>query len=208
MYHFLFCILGLYISAVFGSEEKVPDVSQSPRAITLMHLNSSATILCSTTKQQPIGLYLKRRFSGDRDVLYLRVENGKATINREFTNRVLVQGDCCDYQLQLSSLKVEDTDSYYCKWILMDNDKGDVNYFPSHETVIVVRERNPEEGCHQHQLYHIFFILSLIVCTALLFVFIIMLIRRCTMRKQSYRPWRGSHHVCYHQRPQPVHPNN
>uniref|UniRef100_A0AAY3ZWV5 Immunoglobulin V-set domain-containing protein n=1 Tax=Denticeps clupeoides TaxID=299321 RepID=A0AAY3ZWV5_9TELE len=111
----------------------------SPRAITLMHLNSSATILCSTTKQQPIGLYLKRRFSGDRDVLYLRVENGKATINREFTNRVLVQGDCCDYQLQLSSLKVEDTDSYYCKWILMDNDKGDVNYFPSHETVIVVR---------------------------------------------------------------------
>ncbi|KAM9410883.1 uncharacterized protein ACWYII_025809 isoform 2-T2 [Salvelinus alpinus] len=63
------CVLGLLCTPAVLTWT----VSQSPSAVSLMKVNSSAEILCSTSLPDPTGLYLMGRFHDNRDVLYLSI---------------------------------------------------------------------------------------------------------------------------------------
>lgn len=127
-------------------------VSQSPSAVALMKVNSSAEILCSTSLPDPTGLYLRGRFHNNRDVLYLSIADravGRTTIHNGFRGRVTVVSDqdqevkrCCDFTLRLSQLGVEDTDSYYCSWRYYDTKGKVLVQRHSNGTIIIVRGTN------------------------------------------------------------------
>lgn len=72
-----------------------------------------------------MGVYLHRGFHDNKDVMYLQMENGqitKETTSVDFTGRIQISHNPWvegghGFTWQLSQLRLEDTDWYYCKWL-------------------------------------------------------------------------------------------
>ncbi|KAJ8363602.1 hypothetical protein SKAU_G00124330 [Synaphobranchus kaupii] len=192
------CVLALLSTPARAAES--PAVFQSPKAISLTEVNSTAEIQCRTTLMNPMGLFLKRRFSKEMEVLYLSLTGRKININQEYKHRLSVSGVCCDYTLQLSQLGVKDTDGYYCVWSRLDSQSLRLETYESADTIIIVRERDPKEDCNRiHTLQHILFLLSVTVSAVVVCVFLGVLVWWCTRTKEKYRPataYQGRHHLC------------
>lgn len=93
--------------------------------MSLLEVNSSFEITCSTMFSEPSGLSLHRGFHGNEQIIYLNIKEGnitKITSSENFEGRINVVHDQqiqsgYGLRLQLSLLKVEDTDWYYCRWL-------------------------------------------------------------------------------------------
>lgn len=123
--------------------------SQEPSSMSLMGINSSVEITCSTSLPDPMGVYLHRGFHGDEDAVYLDLEKGKvekATVAPEFKGRIDVSSDQqikdgFRFTFQMSRLELTDTDYYYCRWIFLKTTK--LEDLSSSGTVIIVKgEKN------------------------------------------------------------------
>ncbi|XP_031424457.1 uncharacterized protein LOC116220653 isoform X2 [Clupea harengus] len=213
-FYFLRVSAFLCTSLAVASKGPSVQVSQSPRVISLMRLNSSAEISCSATVRlqgvELYGLALKRRFSGDRSVLYTTMIQSVQTLHDDFKDRLSVTGDCCDFTIKLSSLKVEDTDGYYCSWQILDKN-GEFHNQESNYTTIIVRERDPEEPCNRpgKQLHRLFLGLSVVACAVMFLIFTGALIWRCSLSKGRYDTQQSSQHELHHhhrRRPAPPPP--
>lgn len=72
-----------------------------------------------------MGVYLHRGFHYKKDVMFLHMENGqvtKETTSMDFKGRIQVSHDPWvegghGFTWQLSQLRQEDTDWYYCEWL-------------------------------------------------------------------------------------------
>ncbi|XP_071397617.1 uncharacterized protein [Centroberyx affinis] len=174
-------------------------VSQNPPAISLMRVNSSAEILCSTSLSDPMGLYLLGYFHGDRSVVYVSLVEGrvtKKTVHLGFADRVDVvpdpgTGPGCGFTLRLSPLGPEDTDVYYCRWSYFNTHTSTEESLESNGTVVIVRERDPQEQCNGHVMDLIVIVLSMTTFIIVLFVFTGAMILKCTRFKKHYRPARA-----------------
>lgn len=174
-------------------------VSQDPVSISLMRINSTAEIKCSTSLSDPMGLYLHRSFHSKGDIVYLALDKGQVTKNtttEEFTDRIHVAPDQqiregYGFTMQLSLLGLEDTDLYYCSWSYFESETSSHKALPSAGTIIIVRETDPQEQCRDHILDLILIALSVTAFAAVLFLFIGVLIVRCKRFKKHFRPARG-----------------
>ncbi|XP_067101703.1 uncharacterized protein [Osmerus mordax] len=176
-------------------------VVQSPGALSFNGPNSSAEILCSTSRPNPMGLYLRGRFRGNRLVAYLDM-NDKAVIRTsveaEFRGRLVVVEQpavkrCCTVALRLSWLRVVDTDSYSCTWMYFDSDTSSPLEFRSKGSVIIVRERDPNKPCLDGFVMDlILIVLSLLAFVIAFFVFIGALVWKCTRKRRQFMPGRAN----------------
>ncbi|XP_041818563.1 uncharacterized protein LOC121624761 [Chelmon rostratus] len=197
--HWWSCVLGLLCmpaEVILNTST----VSQDPSAISLVRVNSSTEITCSTSFPDPMGFYLHRGFHENRDVVFLDLENGqvnKISTAAEFVGRVRIasnwqtgKGDGFNYGfiLQLSLLRSEDTDWYYCSWIYFKPETADLEKLSSIGTAIIVRDY--QEQCKTHIGDLIFIALSVTAFTIVLFLFIGALIVRRRRFKKRFRPAR------------------
>ncbi|XP_048869291.1 uncharacterized protein LOC125741868 isoform X2 [Brienomyrus brachyistius] len=84
--HWIYLLGFFSIQAVCSwSEQNL--VLQSPKAISLMKVNSTANIRCYSTMHNLVGLYLKRRFYGNTDIIYVSLSNMKININKMYQHR-------------------------------------------------------------------------------------------------------------------------
>lgn len=109
-------------------------------------VNSSTEIKCLILHSDPMGVYLHRGFHGNKDVMYLQMENGqvtKKTTSVDFTGRIQVSHNPWEgghaMTWQLSQLRLEDTDWYYCEWLYPCSKTLVTN--TSIGTIVVVRGR-------------------------------------------------------------------
>ncbi|KAJ8399743.1 hypothetical protein AAFF_G00408480 [Aldrovandia affinis] len=207
------CVLGLLSTPAVATRAESLVVSQSPKAISLVKVNSTAEIQCRTNLLNPIGLYLKRRFSKEMDVLYLSLAAHKINVNPEYKHRLSVKGQCCDYTLHLSQLGLKDTDGYYCRWSTLNSESGSLMTYESTDTIIIIRERDPYEDCNRSPILHqILFLLSVTASVVAFCVFVGVLAWWCTRTKESYRPARmyhQHHSLCpQHSNQQHIYPIN
>lgn len=94
-----------------------------------------------------MGVYLHRGFHDNKDVVYLQMEKGqvtKQTTSVDFTGRILVSHSPLvegghAFTWQLSQLRLEDTNWYYCKWLYPESKTLVTD--TSIGTIIVVRGR-------------------------------------------------------------------
>lgn len=116
----------------------------------MREVNSSFDIICSTMFSEPSGVSLRRGFHDNEQIIFLNIEEGnitKTTSNENFEGRINVVRDQqiksgYGLRLQLSLLRLEDTDWYYCHWLQIkptgaveDNNQGVI--------VIVRGEKKP-----------------------------------------------------------------
>ncbi|XP_048102355.1 uncharacterized protein LOC125296470 [Alosa alosa] len=178
--------------AVAASNGPSLKVFERPKVITLMQLNASAEISCSTTVHpQPgrglHGLSLKRYFSGNEVVFYQHMVDKTQTVHRDFEGRISVtqkSSDCCEFTFQLSLLREEDTNGYYCSWVTFNENEVETSSLDSNYTLIIVRERDPEELCTRpsgNQLQRLFLGLSGVVCAGMFLISAGALIWRCLL---------------------------
>lgn len=108
-----------------GEAVNIHPASHPSLSIFLVKVNSSTEIICSTPLSELFGVYLQRGFHGNRDVMFLDMENGtvaKKTTAADFAGRIHVAPnpevkEGYGFTWQLSLLKMEDTDWYYCRWM-------------------------------------------------------------------------------------------
>uniref|UniRef100_UPI0037E76C5C uncharacterized protein n=1 Tax=Semicossyphus pulcher TaxID=241346 RepID=UPI0037E76C5C len=192
--HWWSCVLGLLCMSgeVILSAEIV---SQDPLSISLMRVNSSAEITCSTSLPDALGFSLYGQFN-NRNIVYLNLDNGvvtKTTIAAEFTGRIQVApaqqiSEGQGFSLQFSLLGLGDTDVYYCSWsYLTPRTRTEVTQ-TGKGTIILLREKAPKEQCKYHILDHIIIALTVTACTVVLLFFIGALIVRCNRFKMKFRP--------------------
>ncbi|KAF1374228.1 hypothetical protein PFLUV_G00247470 [Perca fluviatilis] len=194
--HWWNCVLGLLCMPA-NVMLSTWTVSQDPSSISL-RVNSSAKITCSTSLPEPMGLSLKRAFHDKRDIVFLSLKNGlvtKYTIVEEFVGRINVAPDQqiragYGFTLQLSLLGQEDTDLYYCSWIYFKSETANIETLPSNGTIIIVKERDPQEQCRDHiwDLILIAFSVTALIVLSFLFAGVIV---RCKRFKKNFRPARA-----------------
>ncbi|XP_048869290.1 uncharacterized protein LOC125741868 isoform X1 [Brienomyrus brachyistius] len=194
--HWIYLLGFFSIQAVCSwSEQNL--VLQSPKAISLMKVNSTANIRCYSTMHNLVGLYLKRRFYGNTDIIYVSLSNMKININKMYQHRHSVTGQCCDFTFHLSQLTVEDSDSYYCNWTQINTQKMDAVTYQSEDTIIIVRERDPKEDCKRNvTMYRILILLGFTGLVIIVCVLIGVMLWCCTRTKRTYSPKRSHNQFC------------
>ncbi|XP_034717288.1 uncharacterized protein LOC117937423 [Etheostoma cragini] len=211
--HWWSCVLGLLCMPA-NVMLSTWTVSQDPSSISLMRVNSSAKIKCSTSLPEPLGLYLKSGFHDMRDIVFLSMENGlvtKNTTDPEFAGRINVAPDQqiregYGFTLQLSLLGQEDTNVYYCYWKYFKLDTAVIETLPSIGTVIIVKETDPQVQCGDHIWDLTLIAFSVTAFTVLIFLLFRGLVRRKQFKK-NFRPARAGkppgvnrpQRVCPHQ---------
>ncbi|XP_042364378.1 uncharacterized protein LOC121959222 [Plectropomus leopardus] len=196
--HWWSCVLGLLC---MHAEVTLSTwtVSQEPSSISLIKVNSSFKITCSTSRPDPSGFYLHRRFHGKKDVVYLSLDNGevtKNTITADFLGRIHVTREQQinkghGFTLHLSLLGVMNTDFYYCSWKYLKSETATVDTLSSNGTIIIVTERDPHELCRSPILDLVFIALSVTAFTIAMILLIGTLIARCKRFKKQFRPARA-----------------
>ncbi|KAF6723075.1 hypothetical protein FQA47_000276 [Oryzias melastigma] len=145
------CLFGLLCVHAEGTRWTA---SQSPASIRQVEINSSVEISCSTSLPSPMALSLHRFFKADAQIVYLSLS--KANITKQnprehYIDRVQVTREHLkpEYQvtLQLSKLKRDDTDLYYCSWTYFEDKEFTMEHLRSNGTVLVVGEKRPEAQC-------------------------------------------------------------
>ncbi|XP_023263903.1 uncharacterized protein LOC111656424 [Seriola lalandi dorsalis] len=171
-------------------------VSQAPLSVSFLRVNSSAEITCTTSLSNPMGLYLHRRFSGDRDVVFLSLTEGRITKHKtdpKFDNRIVVTADeqvmeGSGFTLSLSLLELDDTDMYYCSWIHFSQQTHQKETQSSNGTIIIVKEEGLQEPCKDKILDVTLISLSMTAFAAVLVLFIVALILKCRRFRKTFRP--------------------
>ncbi|XP_054616169.1 uncharacterized protein LOC129171494 [Dunckerocampus dactyliophorus] len=139
------CVLGLFcIPTVVHTWP----VSQNPSQTSVVSVNSSLEITCSTVLPHPVGVYLRRHFRGRRDVLYLSLDKGrlaKSTVCAEFEGRIHITSFTHPdkghgFTIKLSLLQMEDTDLYNCQWTSFKLDTQTEQTILNNDTLIIVRD--------------------------------------------------------------------
>ncbi|XP_017556569.1 uncharacterized protein LOC108429374 [Pygocentrus nattereri] len=193
-----------------SAKAELPALLQTPAAIVLSKLNSTAELRCSTTLK-PLGLYLKQRYSKPRELLYLSISDNTKTITSGFEHRLSVTGECCDFTLRLSELQIEDTDGYYCQWAFSEGEGIKFSYRQDKETVIIVRDGDPEEECNkQRMVHHLLFIISVLTIVTMFIICTGLIIWKFWQSSQHYSPHKVPHRYhqpqcLHHRRQQPQH---
>ncbi|XP_039991501.1 uncharacterized protein LOC120794467 [Xiphias gladius] len=194
--HWWSCVLGLLcMPAVVILNPWT--VSQNPLSISLMRVNSSAEITCSTSLSEPMGLYLNRRFHGEGDIVYLALQNRlvtKNTTSAKFIGRIHVTpsyGPSYGFTLRLSLLALDDTDLYYCTWSHFKPQTATRETQSSNGTIIIVREKEPQEQCKDHIEGLIMISFSVTAVVLFLFTGALILILRRKRFKRHFRPARA-----------------
>lgn len=90
-----------------------------------MSANSTTEIKCLILHSDPLGVYLHRGFHDIKDVVFLQMKNGqitKETTSVDVRGRIRVSHNPLaegshGFTWQLSQLRLEDTDWYYCEWL-------------------------------------------------------------------------------------------
>ncbi|XP_031147015.1 uncharacterized protein LOC116044117 isoform X1 [Sander lucioperca] len=212
--HWWNCVLGLLCmpaNVMLSTWTGECVFSQDPSSISLMRVNSSAKITCSTSLPEPMGLYLQRAFHDKRDIVFLSLKNGLVTKNTtaaEFVGRINVAPDQqiregYGFTLQLSLLGQEDTGLYYCSWLYFKSDMANSEKLPSNGTIIIVKEGDPQEQCRDHIWALILIAFFVTAFTVLLFLLVRVIVRRKRFKK-NFRPARAvkpprvnrPHHIC------------
>ncbi|XP_053197589.1 uncharacterized protein LOC128381577 [Scomber japonicus] len=210
--HWWSCVLGL-LCLPAEVTLNTWTASQNPSTISVVRVNSSVEITCSTTVPDPIGLYLERRFPNIGNIMFLSLREGqitKNTITDEFNGRIQVtqKEDTSgghEFTMSLSLRGPEDTNLYFCRWIYFESKRGEVS---SNGTVIIVTEKDPQEHCSFHFLDLTFITLSVTAFTIISCVAIGAMILRCKRFKKDFQPMRVEItprpyrpvHVCAEQR--------
>lgn len=186
--------------ALFCLPAAVPwTVSQTPPVISLMGLNLSTEIRCTTSLPQPIGLYLRGHFNDDVEILFLSLKNRAAvrtTVFTGFAGRVDVtpvrdpgqmeEGkEDYGFTLRLSLMGLKDTDVYYCSWKYLRG--TELESLRSNGTVVIVRDGDPWEQCKGLSVGVISALTAFSAVFLLVLVTIGALIWRCTMMRRHYR---------------------
>ncbi|XP_075949338.1 uncharacterized protein LOC142951587 [Anarhichas minor] len=197
--HWWSCVLGLLCmpSGVTLSDLKV---SQDPTSISLTRVNSSAEITCSTLRSDPLSLSLHMRFPDTKQIAFLALKNGlvsKTTAGAGFGGRISAApsqriGDGHGFTVQLSLLGLEDTNLYYCRWEFFKKETSTSETLSSNGTVIIVRERDPQEQCRDHILDRILIGLSVAALCVVLFLCVAALIVRRKRFRRRFRPARAA----------------
>lgn len=191
---------------------------QDPKHISVVKVNSSIEVTCSTTVSDPKGLYLRRGFHGKDDVVvFLNIESGVVTKDRvadEFKGRIVIAPDKIvregyRFTMKLSLLGKEDTDWYYCSWLSFKSHSVIEESLSSKGIIIIVRERGPQENCKSPVWDMIFVVLSVTAFSIVLLLGIAVLITCCRRFKKRFSPARADkrcrparvnrahHHVCH-----------
>lgn len=174
-------------------------VSQEPEATIFKNINSSTKITCSTSLSEPLGVGLYRKFNNSQ-IAYLDFNYSqvlKSTIDAEFKGRTDItkeqqMTEGFRFNFQLSMLKQDDTDLYYCRWVFFSSTTFKIMTLSSKDTLIIVREEEPQQQCKEHVEDLIFIILSATTAfIAILFVVIAALIVKCKRFKKTFRPARA-----------------
>ncbi|KAM6899075.1 uncharacterized protein PEZ65_020955 [Lycodopsis pacificus] len=204
--HWWSCVLG-FLFMPSGVTLSASKVSQDPKSISLMKVNSSAEITCSTLRLDPMSLSLHRRFPDTKQIAYLALKNGqvsKTTQGAGFHGRIHAvpsqqTGDGHGFTVHLSLLGLEDTNLYYCSWEFFKKETATPETLSSVPgTVIIVRERDPQEECRGHILDRILFGLSVAAFCVVLFLCVAALIVRRKRFRRRFRPARPNRpqHSC------------
>ncbi|KAM9837137.1 uncharacterized protein ACBR49_017885 [Aulostomus maculatus] len=170
--HWWSCVLGLFCMPAVVTLNTWPVTSP----ISITRVNSSSEITCSTSLPDPLGVYLHRHFQGQRDAMFLSLEHGqvtKETIAAEFAGRIhLTPSQQTQrgywFTWQLSSLRLEDTDLYYCEWTFFRLQAAKTESLVSNHTVIIVRERDPRDQCGHQGLDIILVVVNVMVLIVML----------------------------------------
>ncbi|KAK9530710.1 hypothetical protein VZT92_012198 [Zoarces viviparus] len=197
--HWWSCVLGL-LCMPSGVTLSASKVSQDPTSISLTRVNSSAEITCSTLQSDPMSLSLHRRFPEKKQIAFLALKNGlvsKTTPSVGFHGRIHAApskriGDGHGFTVQLSLLGLEDTNLYYCSWAFFKKETSSDETLYSPGTVIIVRERDPQEQCRGHILDHILIGLSVAAFCVVLFLCVAALIVRRKRFRRQFRPARAA----------------
>uniref|UniRef100_A0A8C4GI30 Immunoglobulin V-set domain-containing protein n=1 Tax=Dicentrarchus labrax TaxID=13489 RepID=A0A8C4GI30_DICLA len=168
-------------------------VSQEPMSISLMRVNSSAEITCSTSLSNPMGLYLRRGLQNNKDIIYLSLDKGninRHTTAAEFKGRVhIADGEIKEgkrFTVQLALLALDDTNWYYCSWENFNSETAETQTLSSNE-------RGPQEQCQTPIWDLVLIALSVIAFTVILSLVIGALVMRCRVSATGSR-WTCSHY--------------
>nr|XP_020481022.1 uncharacterized protein LOC109974909 [Monopterus albus]XP_020481023.1 uncharacterized protein LOC109974909 [Monopterus albus] len=191
--HWWTCVLGLLCMPA-EVILNIQTVQQNPLSVSYKTVNSSAEIVCSTSLPDQMGLYLHRNFHGQRDTVFLSLKDGLVTKNTtaaEFAGRIHINPDQQvkeghRFTFQLSLLEVDDTDLYYCEW---SNYQSQMATLLTNATIIIVKEKDPQEQCGDHIFGPILIFFSVMVFTVVLLFFIVMLLG-CKKFKKNFVPAR------------------
>ncbi|KAL6475666.1 hypothetical protein MHYP_G00167060 [Metynnis hypsauchen] len=184
-----------------SAKTELPALLQTPAAIILSKLNSTAELHCSTTLK-PSGLYLKQRYSKPRELLYLSIPDYTTTLSSDFKHRLSVNGECCDFTLSLSELQIEDTDGYYCEWAFIE-ESIKISYKQAKETVIIVKDGDPDEECNKRRMvHHLLFVISVLITVTMFLICTGLIIWKFWQSSQHYSPHKVPHR---HHQPQCQH---
>ncbi|XP_068439828.1 uncharacterized protein [Clinocottus analis] len=209
------CVLGL-LCVPAGVLLSTSPVSQDPASISLTSVNSSARITCSTSRSDPLGLTLYRGFPSKSMIVFLVLDGGlvaKNTPASEFAGRLHVAphqrtGQAHGFTFQMSVLGLGDTNLYYCSWNFYNVATLSSETLFTTGTVIIVRERDPQEQCREHILDLVLITLSVTAFVMVVGLCVTVLIVKYKRFKKSFRPARAAKprspnrppHVCLQQR--------
>ncbi|CAK6970624.1 uncharacterized protein LOC128381577 [Scomber scombrus] len=191
--HWWSCVLGL-LCLPAEVTLNTWTASQNPSTISVVRVNSSVEITCSTTLQDPIGLYLATRFPNIGNIMFLSLRDGQVTKYssiEEFKGRIQVTqkkqpAGSPEFTMSLSLRGPEDTNLYFCRWTYFESSKrGELS---SNGTVIIVTEKDPQEHCRFHFLDLTFITLRVTAFTIISCFTIRTLILRCKRFKKDVQP--------------------
>ncbi|XP_035002623.1 uncharacterized protein LOC118101083 [Hippoglossus stenolepis] len=193
--HWWSCVLGLFLCMPAWVTLHTRTVSQRPMSIVVVRGKSSVEISCSTSFSDPIGLYLRRKFLGDRILLHLALEDGLVTKNTtaaEFRGQLNVTLERqvkvgYEFTMWLSELELDDTNLYYCTWSRFESEKRTLKNQTSIGTIIIVQETDPQEQC-KDQMFVLTWIFLSVAVIVILFLVIGALIFRCKRFRKDFRP--------------------
>ncbi|TNN48347.1 hypothetical protein EYF80_041465 [Liparis tanakae] len=145
-----------------------------------------------------MSLALYRGFPAEEKVVFLSLDSGRVTSETpavEFAGRIRVAqraGPALGFTLQLSLLGPRDTNLYYCLWWFFNLETSSTESLRSAGTVIVVRERDPQELCKDQVFDRILIALSAAAFSIVVGLCIAALVVKRKQFKRSFRPARGA----------------
>nr|XP_040033437.1 uncharacterized protein LOC120819800 [Gasterosteus aculeatus aculeatus] len=206
--HWVSCVLGFLCGPALrtmtgeavGNNSSLLTTSQEPQSISLMRVNSSAEITCSTSLSDLRGLSLQQGFPEMKKIMYVDIKNrlvNKETRAAAFAGRVHVAPhqkirEGHSFTFRLSRLGPEDTNVYLCSWNFLKKDMSLIEKLHSPGTVVIIREKDPQEQCKGHMFDRILLdrILLALSVTGLFIVMILCIGALIVRRKRFQRRFR------------------
>lgn len=192
------CVLGLLCVSAHQAMANVI-ATQTPSSTSTV-LNASVSIVCSISLKHAFGVTFIRRFD-TADIVFLELNAGDIKGNftaPSFNGRVhfsKAHGSDPAFVFTLTRLQADDTDLYYCKWIVFAN-KG-VTRYTSNGTIIIVRKEVTSESdkvpkCHDDDIQGVILMaLSISSIPLVLCILILSAVALCKRFAQKFTPSRS-----------------